>query len=122
MAGGHWVPEMVRLAGADDPLGRERAASEYISWDELITADPEILVLMPCGHDLDQTLAAAHDVTGHPGFPALSCSRSGRVVAVDGSGYFNRPGPRIVDGLEILAAIARMRPGDELPTGAQWVL
>jgi iron complex transport system substrate-binding protein len=122
MAGGHWVPEMVRLAGAEDPLGREGAPSGYVSWDELTAADPEILVLMPCGYSLDQTLAAANDVLDHPDFSSLACSRSGRVVAVDGSGYFNRPGPRIVDGLEILAAIVRRRPGEELPAGARWVL
>lgn len=122
MAGGHWVPEMVRLAGAADPLGRERALSEYVSWDDLVAADPEILVLMPCGHDLDQTLAAADDVISHPAFSSLACARSCRVAAVDGSGYFNRPGPRIVDGLEMLAAIARREPSDELPAGAQWVL
>lgn len=122
MAGGHWVPEMVRLAGAEDPLGREGAPSEYVSWDELIAAGPEILVLMPCGHSLDQTLAVANDVIGHPGFSRLACSRSRRVVAVDGSSYFNRPGPRIVDGLEILAAIVRRDPGEDLPAGARWVL
>lgn len=122
MAGGHWVPEMVRLAGAQDPLGHEHAPSEYVSWDALIAADPEILVLMPCGYSLDQTLAAANDVMDHPNFSSLACSRSGRVVAVDGSSYFNRPGPRIVDGLEMLAAITRRQPGEELPAGAQWVL
>ena len=122
MASGHWVPEMVRLAGADDPLGHERAPSEYISWDELKAVDPEMLVLMPCGHNLDQTLAVAAEVTGHAGFSLLACARSGQVVAVDGSAYFNRPGPRIVHGLEILAAIARARPDDELPAGARWVL
>lgn len=121
MAGGHWVPEMVRLAGATDPLGREGAASEYVSWEALIEADPEILVLMPCGYGLDGTLAAAGDVLDHPGFGSLACARSRRVVAVDGSSYFNRPGPRIVDGLEMLAAIARSRPGDPLPAGARWV-
>jgi iron complex transport system substrate-binding protein len=121
MAGGHWVPEMARLAGAVDPLGHEGRPSEYVTWDELIMADPEILVLMPCGHSLQQTLAVATDIIEHPQFHDLACARTGRVVAVDGSSYFNRPGPRIVDGLQILASIVRVTPGERLPMGAQWV-
>jgi iron complex transport system substrate-binding protein len=121
MAGGHWVPEMVRLAGADDPLGTVAAPSSYVAWEQVISVDPEILVLMPCGYGLEQTLAVADDITSRPGFGSLSCARTGRVVAVDGSSYFNRPGPRIVDGLEILAAVVRSIPGDRLPPGAAWV-
>jgi iron complex transport system substrate-binding protein len=121
MAGGHWVPEMVRLAGAEDPLGTAGAPSAYVSWEQVVSVDPEILVLMPCGYSLEQTLAVAHDVISRPSFRSLSCARTGRVVAVDGSSYFNRPGPRIVDGLEILAAVVRSVPGDRLPPGAAWV-
>ena len=120
MAGGHWVPEMVRLAGGEDPLGTVGSPSAYVSWEHVISVDPEILVLMPCGYGLEQTLAVVDDITSRPGFTSLSCARTGRVVAVDGSSYFNRPGPRIVDGLEILAAIVRGVPGDSLPPGAAW--
>jgi iron complex transport system substrate-binding protein len=121
MAGGHWVPEMVRIAGGTDPLGREAQLSHYVGWDEVLAAQPEVLVLMPCGFGLDQTLAVAGDVTSRPGFAGLPCGRSGRVVAVDGSSYFNRPGPRIVEGLEMMAAIIRAEPGEVLPRGAGWV-
>ncbi len=121
MIGGHWVPEMVRLAGAEDPLGTAGAPSVYVPWEQVVSADPDILVLMPCGFGLEQTLAVAQDVTSRPDFDSLSCARTGRVVAVDGSSYFNRPGPRIVDGLEILAAVVRSAPGGRLPPGAAWV-
>jgi iron complex transport system substrate-binding protein len=121
MAGGHWVPEMVRIAGGQDPLGREGKLSHYVGWDEVVAAEPEVMVLMPCGLGLDQTLAVAAEVTSRAGFGRLPCGRSHRVVAVDGSSYYNRPGPRIVDGLEMMAAIIRARPGDRLPTGAAWV-
>jgi iron complex transport system substrate-binding protein len=121
MAGGHWVPEMVELAGGIDALGHAGMPSHYITWDGLVAAEPEILVLMPCGFDLDSTLAASRDLTTRPEFGRLPCARSGRVVAVDGSSYYNRPGPRIVDGLEIMAAILRARPGEALPLGASWV-
>jgi iron complex transport system substrate-binding protein len=121
MAGGHWVPEMVRVAGGRDPMGREGQPSHYVGWDEVVSSEPEVMVLMPCGLGLDQTMAVAGEVTSRVGFEALPCGRSKRVVAVDGSGYFNRPGPRIVDGLEMLAAIIRAQPGDPLPLGAAWV-
>jgi iron complex transport system substrate-binding protein len=76
---------------------------------------------MPCGFGLERTLELASEVTTRPGFDTLPCARSGRVAAVDGSSYFNRPGPRIVEGLEILAAILRSEPPSPLPSGAAWV-
>ncbi|MHB8718037.1 MAG: cobalamin-binding protein [Candidatus Dormibacteria bacterium] len=120
MAGGHWVPEMVRLAGGDDVLGAEGEPSRYVEWEEVRRAAPDLVVLMPCGFGLGRTLELAGEVTGRDGFAALPCA-GGRVVAVDGSSYFNRPGPRIVYGLHILAAALRARPGDPLPAGAAWV-
>jgi iron complex transport system substrate-binding protein len=121
MAGGHWVPEMVRRAGGRDVLGIEGQLSTIVAWDDVVEAAPDVMVLMPCGFDLERTLAAANDVTARPGFAQLPCARSDAVAAVDGSSYFNRPGPRIVDGLALLAAIFRTRPGAPLPAGAQWV-
>ncbi|MHB8509750.1 MAG: ABC transporter substrate-binding protein, partial [Candidatus Dormibacteria bacterium] len=121
MAGGHWVPEMVRRAGGIDVLGKEGTLSSYVEWQRVIGCDPDVMVLMPCGFNLEQTMDLATDISGRPGFRDLSCARSGCVVAVDGSAYFNRPGPRIVDGLELLAAILRAAPGDHLPDGAGWV-
>jgi iron complex transport system substrate-binding protein len=118
----HWVPEMVRRAGGRDPLGREGEPSRYVVWDEVLAAQPEVMVLMPCGFRLERTVELAAEITGRPGFDGLPCARSGRVAAVDGSSYFNRPGPRIVDGLEILAAILRTEPGVALPLGAAWVV
>ena len=121
MAGGHWVPEMVRLAGGDDVLGAERERSAEVAWEDVVEAAPDAMVLMPCGFGLLRSLEAAPEVTRRAGFDTLPCAQSGRVAAVDGSGYFNRPGPRIVAGLEMLAAILRTAPGDPLPAGAAWV-
>ncbi|HEX6539559.1 MAG TPA: cobalamin-binding protein [Candidatus Dormibacteraeota bacterium] len=119
--GGHWVPEMVRLAGGDDVLGVAGEPSPGVEWERVLETQPEVLVLMPCGFDLARTAAVAAEVTARPGFTYLPCARSGRVVATDGSSYFNRSGPRIVGGLEILAAAVRARPGAPLPAGASWV-
>lgn len=119
--GGHWVPEMVRLAGGDDVLGVAGEPSTDIAWERVLEAEPEVLVLMPCGFDLERTVSVASEVTARAGFADLPCARNGRVIATDGSSYFNRPGPRIADGLEVLAAAVRARPGDPLPAGAAWL-
>ena len=120
--GGHWVPEMVRIAGGDDVLGVEGQPSTDIPWERVLEAQPEVMVLMPCGFGLERTLGVAAEVTHRPGFAELPCARTARVIAVDGSSYFNRPGPRIVEGLEILAMALRAEAGDRLPRGAAWVL
>jgi iron complex transport system substrate-binding protein len=120
MVGGHWVPEMVRLAGGKDVLGEEGAPSRYVSWDEVVASRPEVMVLMPCGYDLESTVALVPEVGALPGFDDLECVRAGRVLAVDGSAYFSRPGPRIVRGLEILAAAIRAEPGDAAPVGSAY--
>jgi iron complex transport system substrate-binding protein len=112
---------MVGRAGGSDTLGVAALPSRWIEWGDIVASEPEVMVLMPCGFGLPATVALAPDLVGRPGFRDLPCARSGRVVAVDGSSYFNRPGPRIVDGLELLATILRTRPGDPLPRGAAWI-
>jgi len=121
MVGGHWVPDLVARAGGDDVLGGAGEPSRWVEWEELQAAAPEVVVLMPCGFDLPRTLVEARAVVGRAEFAALPAARSGRVAAVDGSAYFNRPGPRVVAGLELLAAIFSGRPGGRLPWGAAWV-
>jgi iron complex transport system substrate-binding protein len=120
MVGGHWVPEMVRLAGGADVLGAEGEPSRYVSWNEVVDADPEVMILMPCGYGLPRTVELVSEVASRPGFADLECARAGRVVAVDGSAYFSRPGPRIAHGLEILAAEIHREPGDPVPEGAAY--
>ena len=119
--GGHWVPEMVRRAGGRDLVGTEGERSADVPWERVVEASPEVMVLMPCGFGLERSLETVADLAGRPGFAGLPCVRSGRVAAVDGSGYFNRPGPRIVEGVRILAAVLRGAPGTPLPAGAAWV-
>lgn len=103
--GGHWVPEMVGLAGGVDGLGRKGRPSTVASWDDITRYDPELVVLMPCGFDLAQNIEEFKRAPMPSAWKALRAVKSGQVYAVDGSAYFNRPGPRIVDGLEILAEI-----------------
>lgn len=102
---GHWVPEMVRLAGGIDRLGREGEYSVRIPWEDVRHWAPEVLVLMPCGFDLQGTVERAQHVSSYPGWADLPAVRNDRVYAVDANAYFARPGPRVVDGTELLAHI-----------------
>jgi iron complex transport system substrate-binding protein len=102
---GHWVPEMIRLTGGHDEMGREGAFSYEITWDAVAKYDPEIIVLMPCSFDLERTLREADPLRRHVWWTDLRAVRSKRVYAVNGGHYFSRHGPRIVDGLAILGEI-----------------
>jgi iron complex transport system substrate-binding protein len=100
---GHWVPEMVRIAGGVDPLGREGADSVRIEWDQVREWDPEILVVMPCGFRLENVVELTSGLKNYPGWSEVAAVRANRVYAVDANSYFARPGPRVVDGTELLA-------------------
>lgn len=100
---GHWVPEMVSIAGGFDKLGREGADSVRIRWDDVIEWKPEVLIVMPCGFDLEKTFKEAQRLTAYPGWDDLPAVRDRRVYAVDANSYFARPGPRVVEGTELLA-------------------
>src|ERR1041385_7378102 len=106
-ASGHWVPELVKIAGGIDELGRERGESVRVSWDEIVAWAPEVLVIMPCGFNLQQTMKQIWSVFGYKNssFYDLPAVRNGRVYAVDANSYFARPGPRVVEGAELLARL-----------------
>jgi iron complex transport system substrate-binding protein len=102
---GHWTPELVDIAGGHDSLGRKHQPSVQIDWQEVLDARPEIIVLALCGYDVDQ---ARHDyelLREFPGFDLLPAARAGEIYLVNASAYFARPGPRIIDSIEILAGI-----------------
>src|SRR6266550_2350877 len=102
---GHWVPEMVRIAGGTDELGRDGAYSVRIPWEDVLKWAPEVLVVMPCGFDLQRSAEQARQLFAFPGWSALPAVRAGRVYAVNANAYFARPGPRVVEGTELLAHI-----------------
>ncbi|AGY58132.1 periplasmic binding protein [Gloeobacter kilaueensis JS1] len=106
MAAGNWIPELVELAGGHCLFGTAGRHSPWLDWADLWAADPEVIVFMPCGYDLQQTREAACDLARrHDEWAQLSAVKSGEVYLVDGNQYFNRPGPRLVDSLAILAQI-----------------
>jgi iron complex transport system substrate-binding protein len=102
---GHWVPEQIRRAGGWDLLGVDGQPSRQSDWDEVADVDPEMLVLMPCGFHLRETVDAWAATARPPEWKSIEAVRRGNVFAVDGSAYFSRPGPRVVDGIEMLAEI-----------------
>ena len=104
-AAGHWVPEMVELAGGTDVLAAKHEPSARVSMETLSEAAPEVMVLMPCGFDEPRTLREWEPLKDLPAWQAIPAVANGQVFAVDGSRFFNRPGPRLVDGLEILARL-----------------
>ena len=122
-ASGHWVPELVKHAGGIDELGCERGESVRVTWDQITAWAPEVLVIMPCGFNLQQTMKQIWSVFGHQrtdaarAFFDLPAVRNGRVYAVDANSYFARPGPRVVEGAELLARLIHPEvfAGEPLP-------
>jgi iron complex transport system substrate-binding protein len=107
---GHWNPELVEIAGGQDPLGRKYQPSVEIQWQAVIDMQPEVIVLALCGYDIDRARQDYQLLKKFRHFESLPATRNGRVHIVDAKAYFSRPGPRIVDSLEILAGI--LHPGE----------
>ncbi len=105
MVAGNWVPELVQRAGGENLLGEAGEHSGCISWEELLESDPEILVLMPCGLDMKRTREEMYWLTDRARWKTLKAVQNGRVYLTDGNHYINRPGPRLVESLEILGEI-----------------
>jgi iron complex transport system substrate-binding protein len=95
---GHWTPQLIEYAGGEDLLGQPGEHSEVRSWEEVAAARPEVVVVMPCGYDAERALEEAYEFGDE-----LAELGARRVVAVDAAAYFSRPGPRLIDGLEVLA-------------------
>ena len=115
---GHWVPEQVAIAGGMDLLGRPLVPSIDFPFERLLEADPEYLFLMPCGFDADRAVTEARVLTDRPDWGQLRAVRDGQTWVVDGNAYFSRPGPRVVDGIELLASL--LHPGRvDTPAGTR---
>ena len=102
MAAGNWTPELIEMAGGVNVFGEAGKHSPWMTWDALASADPDVIVIAPCGFDMARTGQEIYWMTGRPGWKQLRAVRQGRVYLADGNQYFNRPGPRVVETLEIL--------------------
>ena len=105
MGAGNWIPELVSMAGGHPLFGQVGRHSPWLPWEDLNAAEPDILVIMPCGYNLQQSRQSIDQLTQMTPWQNLQAVKDGRIFLVDGNHYFNRPGPRLVDSLEILAEI-----------------
>ena len=117
--GGHWVPEMVALAGGADVLGRAGEPSFRVDWQQVLSAQPDVILVMPCGFNAEQTVEEVGRTTFPPGWQDLPAVREARIFATDANSYFSRPGPRLADGVAILASAIHPQAWIEsIPSGA----
>ena len=105
MAAGNWTPELIAYAGGENVFGEVGQHSPWLSWEELQAADPDVLVLSPCGFTLERTMVDLPLLQQHPAWHSLSAVGNGRVYAMDGNAYLNRSGPRLVESAELLARV-----------------
>src|ERR1700722_4650972 len=120
MAAGNWVPELVEMAGAVNLFGQAGTHSPWMTWPELVEADPDVIISMPCGFDLARTCAEMYWLDRRPEWPKLRALKTGQVYLADGNQYYNRPGPRIVESLRILAEILHPEAFEPTLGGAAW--
>jgi iron complex transport system substrate-binding protein len=103
MSAGHWTPGLVELAGGEPVLSNPGANSQVLAWEAIAAADPDVIIVAPCGYDLARTRDAIAELAANPVWSGLRAVRAGRVVAIDGNAYVNRPGPRLLDSAEQFA-------------------
>jgi len=103
MSAGHWIPELVELAGGAPILAHPGANSQRLEWDAIVAGDPEAVIVAPCGFDLEKTKRAIARLDGVAAWRSLVARRRGRILAMDGNAYLSRPGPRLVDACELIA-------------------
>ena len=120
MAAGNWIPELVTLAGGQNLLGRAGSHSAWLTVAELTDADPDVIVVLPCGFDLGRTREELMSVIERPPWPQLRAVEQGRVFLTDGNQFFNRPGPRLVESLAIFSEIFHPKTIEPVHRGTGW--
>jgi iron complex transport system substrate-binding protein len=122
MAGGNWMPELIDIAGGHNLFGEAGKHSDWMQWAELAAADPEVIVVAPCGYGLERCLQELPLLQAKPGWAGLSAVRNARVFFADGNAYFNRPGPRLADSAEMLAEMLHPDVAGRTHEGTAWVM
>lgn len=123
MAGGNWMPELVAIAGGINLFGQAGVRSDWMQWEDLRTADPDVIVVAPCGYDLARCLQELDVLRSRPGWRDLQAVRQGRVCFADGNAYFNRPGPRLAESALMLVEMLHpeLRSAGAAFAGQSWV-
>lgn len=120
MAAGNWMPELIRIAGGTNLFGEDGRHSPWLTWEQLRDADPDVVIVAPCGFDIAHTEAEVHWMTGRSGWNELRAVREGRAYLADGNRYFNRPGPRVVETLEALVEMLHPEFREQRLRGDAW--
>lgn len=120
MAGGNWTPELIVMAGGVNLLGEAAKHSGYITWEQVLASAPDVIIVAPCGFDIPRTRAEMHWLTERLEWPSLDAVRNRRVFLADGNQYFNRPGPRLVETLRIMAEVLHPEAFEPTFEGAGW--
>ncbi len=120
MVAGHWMPDVVEMAGGRPVLGDPGEPTEPVAWTTLRDADPDVMALMPCGFSVEETRRDLHYLTERPGWNDLASVQSQRVALLDGNAYFNRPGPRLYRAIEVLASVLHPEAVAPEPPVATW--
>jgi iron complex transport system substrate-binding protein len=120
MSAGNWVPELLSLARAEPLFGAPGEHSPWLEWNDLVAADPDTILVMPCGFDIARSRAELGPLVNRDGFADLRAAREGQVYLVDGNAYFNRPGPRLAESLEILCEVLHPESFGQARRGRGW--
>ena len=121
MAGGNWMPELIEIAGGHNLFGAAGKHSDWMQWQEVVAADPEVIVVAPCGYGLERCLQELPLLEAKPGWASLDAVKNGHIYFADGNAYFNRPGPRLADSAELLAQMLHTPAGTGQHEGTAWV-
>ena len=120
MVAGNWIPELVEMAAGENVLGDAGKPAPWVTWDALYQADPDVILILPCGYDIKESRLNMPALTDRRDWSLLSAVKTGRVYIADGNHYFNRPGPRLVDSLEIMSELLHPELFDFGHEGVGW--
>lgn len=121
MAGGNWMPELIEMAGGINLFGEAGKHSPWMNWEDLVAAEPDIIVVSPCGFDIKRTMEEMHLISDRKEYAGLKAVKSGNVFVADGNQYFNRPGPRVLESLEMLAEMLHPEEFKFAHEGIGWI-
>ncbi len=121
MAGGNWMPELIDMAGGINLFGEAGKHSPWMNWEDLVAAEPDIIIVSPCGFDIDRTMQEMHLISDRKEYAGLKAVKNGRVFVADGNQYFNRPGPRVLESLEMLAEMLHPEEFKFAHEGVGWI-
>ncbi|MCC7529655.1 MAG: ABC transporter substrate-binding protein, partial [Candidatus Melainabacteria bacterium] len=121
MAGGNWMPELIEMAGGINLFGEAGKHSPWMNWEDLVAANPDIIVVSPCGFDIKRTMEEMHIISDRKEYAGLKAVKSGNVFVADGNQYFHRPGPRVLESLEMLAEMLHPNEFKFAYEGIGWI-